>query len=765
MKVSKTTLFIFFLVGISANIRAQFVTVDDTYTAQQLVEDVLINSPCANVENFTINGDPFNPGQQSYGFFDGNGSSFPFTNGIVLSTARANRSGGPNDNLIDEGLPAWTGDADLEQALGISNTLNATVLEFDFTPLVDQVSFDYIFASEEYQGTAPCHYSDGFAFLLRQADVTTPYTNLAVLPNSNIPVLVTSVHPQIGGSNGCPAKNESFFGGYNNTNAPINFNGQTVVLTAKSTVIPNVKYHIKLVIADHENIRYDSAIFLGGGSFKVGADLGQDRLISNGNPICAGATYTLDTHPQTPDNNTYEWYKNDVLLNSETNSDLDVVASGTYKVKIFLAASTCVAESEVKIEYAPALNPTAATIVQCDDNNDGITVFDITKAASKITSNDPDLSIANYFEDANQLNPIGNPTSYSSAPKTIYALVVNSYNCSVITTINLVISNNTIAPQNPIATCDGDMLQDGFYHFDLDNDVTPQIVASLPPGLIVNYFASENDAATAQNPLSSTFENTTAFQEIIWARIINGPDCYGIIPITLIINTFSPPDFEDENKFLCDGDKITLSVPMGYAHYSWNDATNSGLNHITIDSQGTYTVIVTDDNGCTAMKKFIVNPSGIATIDDIVISDFMGGANTVAIIISGNGIYEYSLDGGVFQNDAVFNDVASGAYTVYVNDKNGCGVTQKEFFVLDYPKFFTPNGDGFNDFWKVPFLQFYPQSRITIFDRYGKLLSAFRGNAPGWDGKLGSSPLPATDYWFVITIEERTIRGHFSLKR
>ncbi|MGK4569056.1 choice-of-anchor L domain-containing protein [Flavobacterium sp. 3HN19-14] len=276
MKVSKIALFIFFLVGFSTNISAQFVTVNDTYTAQQLVQDVLINSPCANVENFTVNGDPFHPGEQSYGFFDGNGSSFPFANGIVLSTARANRSGCPNDNLIDEGSDAWEGDTDLEAALEISHTLNATVLEFDFTPLTDYVSFDYIFASEEYHGTAPCDYSDGFAFLLKEANSSGPYTNLAVLPDGTS-VLVTSVHPQIGDgvtNGGCMAKNENFFGGYNGTNAPINFNGQTTVLTAKSTVTPNVKYHIKLVIADEGNVRYDSAIFLGGGSFKVGADLG-----------------------------------------------------------------------------------------------------------------------------------------------------------------------------------------------------------------------------------------------------------------------------------------------------------------------------------------------------------------------------------------------------------------------------------------------------------------------------------------------------------
>src|SRR5690606_21243318 len=124
---------------------------------------------------------------------------------------------------------------------------------------------------------------DAFAFLLRPA-TGGAWQNLAVLPNSNVPVMVTSVHPTIPGSNGCAAQNEQYFGGFNGFEHPTNFNGQTVVLTAKATVMPGVTYHIKLVIADEENIRYDSAIFLAGGSFSVGTDIGPDRLIATQTP-------------------------------------------------------------------------------------------------------------------------------------------------------------------------------------------------------------------------------------------------------------------------------------------------------------------------------------------------------------------------------------------------------------------------------------------------------------------------------------------------
>ena len=148
---------------------AQYIQVDDSYTAQNLVQNVLINSPCAGVSNFSVSGGNFGTGENSYGYFSAGSSSFPFANGIVLSTGKATSAMGPNASILSEDAPGWTGDSDLENALSISSTSDATVLEFDFTPLTSQVSFDYIFASEEYHGTAPCTYSDCCAFLLKVA--------------------------------------------------------------------------------------------------------------------------------------------------------------------------------------------------------------------------------------------------------------------------------------------------------------------------------------------------------------------------------------------------------------------------------------------------------------------------------------------------------------------------------------------------------------------------------------------------------------------
>ena len=218
---------------------SQYIQVNDNYSAQQLVEDILINSSCASVSNISVSGGNFNGSAQSYGYFNATGTGFAFQEGVILSTGRAFGAQGPNTSLLDDGGGMdWDGDSDLEDALNIGNSVNATILEFDFVPLGNKISFDYMLSSEEYHDNAPCQYSDGFAFLLSEVSFPDQYANLAVVPGTNIPVKVTSVRPQIGGNNGCSAQNEQYFGGFNGSSHPTNFNGQTTVLQAQANVIP-----------------------------------------------------------------------------------------------------------------------------------------------------------------------------------------------------------------------------------------------------------------------------------------------------------------------------------------------------------------------------------------------------------------------------------------------------------------------------------------------------------------------------------------------
>lgn len=764
MTFLKNILFIFIFSCISTNSFAQYITVTDRYTAKELIEDVLINSPCASVSNFSVTGGNFG-GQESFGYFSDTNNNFPFTNGIILSTGKAVSASGPNSSILSEGDTSWTGDNDLQQALGVNNTINATVLEFDFVPLTNKISFDYIFASEQYlsnPSSNQCNYTDGFAFLLKDLTNSSDYQNLAVIPNTNIPVKVNTVR---GSGTVCPAANEAFFGGFNGAEHPTNFNGQTTVMKAQATVIPGNSYHIKLVVADQGNNLYDSAIFLGGGSFKFEKDLGPNRLLATNNPICEKKSYELDATESGI--NSYKWFKDNVDTGITTPKFL-VTEPGKYRTEITIGTTTCTAIGEVTIEYATIPSLTNTTSIQCDEDKDGYGLFNLSKLDAIIKNNNSSGVVVYYenlsdAENQNTTRAITSPNNYGSKPKTIYASVSNAFGCTAVANVILEISNNNTSSVQNLESCDLDDKIDGFYSFDLSL-ANPKILSGLPSGLIVEYYETMNDALLQNNILPNSYRNTIRSQMIIYAKILNGSDCYGIIPLKLSVNANTPKNFGDETVQLCEGGSKKLQVSTNFSNYDWS---NGDKNYYTeVKDSGEYSVTVTDNNTCLATKKFTVIPSSKATITAVVINDFQESQNSVLIYYSGSGNYEFSIDNASFQDSPFFSDVPVGEYTVRVRDKNGCGETTKKIYVLNYPKFFTPNGDGYNDVWTIQNIALYPKSLISIFDRYGKLIYQFRGNKKGWDGKLNSRDLPSTDYWFVIDLEDnKIIKGHFTLMR
>ena len=128
---------------------AQQISIDNSSTPRQLIEDNLIQG-CVEVSNIVSNINGSVNGLTSYGYFERNTSNFPFENGILLSTGNAISAGNTtNANTLNDGEASWTTDADLETALGITNTVNATSIEFDFISVSNQIQFNYILASEE----------------------------------------------------------------------------------------------------------------------------------------------------------------------------------------------------------------------------------------------------------------------------------------------------------------------------------------------------------------------------------------------------------------------------------------------------------------------------------------------------------------------------------------------------------------------------------------------------------------------------------------
>jgi gliding motility-associated-like protein len=764
MKFAKNILIFLLLIIAFQSGKAQYIQIDDNQTAQELIENVLINSSCANVSNITVSGWAFTNGN-SYGYFNRGTSTFPFQDGVIIATGRALSAIGPNSSLLSEGPTNWLGDIDLQQAINETNTINATVIEFDFLPFANKVSFDYIFSSEQYlsnPNSNQCSYSDGFAFLLKEVGSQDQYTNLAVVPGTAIPVKVPTVR---GTGTICPPANEAYFDAFNGIEHPTNYNGQTKILKAESLVTPGVLYHIKLVIADQGNNLYDSAIFLGGGSFTVETELGDDRLIANGNPLCENETLTLDA--TSPNAVGYKWYRNNVLINNETNQTYTVNSFGFYKVEVVFN-TTCSSFGEIVIEYSSNPIPNDVYLTQCDSDTDGLAIFNLNDANSSVIGSNLNVGPPKYFLNFNDAFTIQNTlTSIDSFQNTtpnqiIYARLENTFGCFGISEVTLSTSISAISVP-PIFKCDGDTNQDGITVLDLSMDISPTVLSYFPSGLQAVYYSSTENAQTQTNALPNNYTNIIPFEELIFARITDGVNCFGILPITLKINIFIPNNFETEELSLCENETYFLEVEDIYESYLWN--TGEITPRIDISAPDTYTVTVTNTDGCEATKIFIISPSGVATITSIDVQDFSGNQNTVQINYTGLGDYLFSLDGNYFQNSPIFTNVEPGEYLVIVKDTNGCGIVTQQIFVLDYPRFFTPNGDGFNDFWEIKNFN-QPNSKIYIFNRYGKLIKEILPNQKGWDGTFSGSPLPSSDFWFSLFLENgRIIKGHFALKR
>ncbi|MCB9193394.1 MAG: choice-of-anchor L domain-containing protein [Flavobacteriales bacterium] len=248
-----------------AHLRAQLV-VDNTITVADLVQNVLLGGG-VTVSNITFNGQPANQANIQIGSFDGTNCNVGMNNGIMLSSGDIHVALGPNNDGGDTepaGGIGGPGDPDLDQASN-SNTHDAAVLEFDFIPSGDSLSFNYVFASEEYLEFVGLGFNDVFGFFLSGPGISGPYSNnaanIALIPNTTTPVSIDNVNdlsnPSYYVDNG-----DGITPPYNTDPSYIQFDGLTTVLTAFSLVQCGQPYHIKIAIADAGDAILDSGVFI-----------------------------------------------------------------------------------------------------------------------------------------------------------------------------------------------------------------------------------------------------------------------------------------------------------------------------------------------------------------------------------------------------------------------------------------------------------------------------------------------------------------------
>jgi gliding motility-associated-like protein len=193
----------------------------------------------------------------------------------------------------------------------------------------------------------------------------------------------------------------------------------------------------------------------------------------------------------------------------------------------------------------------------------------------------------------------------------------------------------------------------------------------------------------------------------------------------------------------------------------------------TATAVGTYTVVATNSttNCVSNIASAVVTATNPATSLTVTQSEyFSDNATLVVTVTGGNGTLLYQLDQGALQESNVFTGVTGGTHIITVVDTQGCTYLTQEVLVIDYPKYFTPNGDGHNDTWNITGMD-QSDAKLYIFDRYGKLVKQIIPStlSDGWDGTFNNIPMPSTDYWFTLDYTEngaqKQFKAHFSLKR
>jgi gliding motility-associated-like protein len=247
----------------------------------------------------------------------------------------------------------------------------------------------------------------------------------------------------------------------------------------------------------------------------------------------------------------------------------------------------------------------------------------------------------------------------------------------------------------------------------------------------------------------------------------NANECANDRTITVVVDPNSP-GFSDFDICMGSGSTTLSNVSPNSVTGTWSP-TN------IVDDMNNDSYTFTPDSGqCSAPQTIAVTVIPSNTLVDFSWTVTEAFAENQKITISAEeagGDYLYQLDEGPFQSSPVFEYVASGTHAVTVIDQTGCSmpITKTGILVVNYPKFFTPNNDGYNDNWNITELSSQSSSYIRIFDRYGKFLKQISPNTNGWNGTYNGQIMPADDYWFIIHYNENNIikefKSHFALKR
>jgi len=472
-----------------------------------------------------------------------------------------------------------------------------------------------------------------------------------------------------------------------------------------------------------------------------------------------------------------------------------------------------IVELEIIVNPLPDDTAIIEPFVLCEVNSNGSAVFDLTtKDIEVLNGQDDTIFDVLYFEDpadaAANINAIVNPDTFQNSinPQSIYVGILNTEtDCYIASSLDPITNEYSLTfelevvegasantPLLPYAICDNTDPNDGFAEFDLspaNTDLYTEIMGTqTAPDYTLSFFETLAQAEEGIAVLPGTYTNIINPQ-IVYARVSNTlTECYAIVELILKVEQLPVVALDEEYRLCVDanGNPIpeeeggmsppVLEVDLDTSLYDvvWtlpDGSTVFGTSIIALEG-GEYVVTYTEiSSGCSASVPTTVTVSQPpVTYTAVLVNGAFADSHTIQATAEGLGTYVFSLDDGPFIDSGTFENVSPGVHSVTIKDANGCGMVTLEVGVIDYPRYFTPNEDGYHDTWNIiGIAAFDPSAKIYIFDRFGKLLKQVSPLGTGWNGNYNGNPMPSSDYWFVVEYNEegvqREFKGHFTLKR
>ena len=593
------------------------------------IVDTLVGTG-VSVANITYTGNASSKGT----FRCTGGCNLGITRGVFLSTGNAGQTPtSPPSDFHSSDMSA-SGDAQLNLIVAPNLTQDAAVLEFDFTPAADSIGFKFVFASEEYNDYVNTAYNDVFAFYISGPGIPGSPKNLALIPGTSIPVSINNVNNgySAGVSSG-PCNHCTYFVDNVPNGGTANFfDGFTTVISAGIKVMPCQTYHMKFAIADVNDGVFDSGVFLEAKSF---SSIGNVGITANGVPItqnldtvyaCDGDSVVLTASPA----GSYNW-NNGQTTQTIVVTQANITPSGVYQYAVLNSSPACFASSkQVKVIF---VTPTAT----------------ITPLGS--TALCPGGSVVLQANPGNSYlwsNGATTDTIVVSSAGTYTVTVTQFGNCSAVSTPVVVTQSAPVAIINGVLTiCSG-------------SNTTLTATAGT------SYQWSTG--ATTQSVSVGT-------SNVYTVTVTYSGGCTATASVNVTANTNPVPSITGNNS-ICQGQSSTISAGS-YSGYSWSTgATTSSIN---INTAGSYSVTVTDANGCTGTATFnlAVNANPTPTITGV--TSFCAGGNST--LNAGGGYTNYLWSGGA--TTQTINVTTGGNYAVTVTNAAGCTATTNKVITVN----------------------------------------------------------------------------------